>query len=252
MLCGKRYEVMLFFWGAAIAQTELLFKGKRDSENDQPTTEHLKGMTRLIAKSPFVTIPAAYISLVLMFYPPPALNQGNYATRFVVVRLLDKFIPSTYPEKDKLYDGLGVAILVVGLVFSSPRSIGRRILTNQRVQRLGKMFFGTILVQSMVLNGGGYLVPHVFWAWLDSVVKSDPNTTGFVRYVSATRKRQQTAGLVVGCLLNVPAAVFLGELFVKTVVRWCMVAVLLIESVVCRPENTERPTARHKMVVKEM
>jgi len=254
MLCGKRYEVMLFFWGAAIAQGELLLL-QPDPQNEHAVTRRLRRITRLVATSSIIAIPAAYITLVLMFYPPPQLDQPAYTARFLVIRLLEKVTPSTYPEKDKLYDGLGVAILIIGLVLSSPTSIGRRILTHPYVQRLGQMFFGTILVQSIILNGGGYLVPHVFWAWLDSAAAPDANNTGLVSVILATKERQKTAGLIVGCLVNVPAAVYLGHVFVKTVVKWCTILVLLIEALICNPEDIDhdrRPAGRSKVTSKEM
>lgn len=255
MLCGRRYEVMLFFWGAAIAQGELLLEESPKTPNEHAIPGRLRRITRQIAMSPIIAIPAAYISLVLLFYPPPQLDQRAYTARFLVIRLLERVTPSTYPEKDKLYDGLGVTILIIGLVLSSPTSIGRRILTHPYVQRLGQMFFGTILVQSIILNGGGYLIPHVFWAWLDSAAAPSSMTTGLVKFILATEERQKTAGLVVGCLLNVPTAVYLGHVFVKTVVKRCMMLVLLIEALVCNPEDIDqdgRLAAETKVASKEM
>lgn len=223
MIAGKRYEVMLFLWGAAMAQGELILKTVAPS-----STHKVSNMTFLVKNIAWSA--ALYTSVVLMFYPPPILDQQSYAGNHAVVRLLDVLTPATYPDKDKLYDGLGVVLLLICIMVSSPESYTRRAFTNKYAQYFGHMFFGTILVQGIVLNAGGYLVPHFFWGWFSDYQQRSPD--GWLAIMLDSPKSQTIAGLGVGELVNVPVAVLLGDLFMRIVVKRCMIVMFLVEDVV--------------------
>jgi len=218
---NDRYEIVLYFWGACLAQWDII-RAHRAPPSLPQTTNPVKEFDELPAVPDSESHPLplssrffssiiktylwklAYGSLFFLSLWLFTAPTGGYTTAFGY-QTLSYLIPSFWTRKEKFLPALGGILLMFLLSHCSPSSLAHRLLTNGTVQYLGKISFSLYLMHGPWLHLYGYYVPILVWKLVDR-----EKVTGYV------------IGLIVGWAVNLAVSLCLADVFCREIDARCV------------------------------
>ena len=252
----ERWEIMIYLWGASIAQLEILIKqqahrskptellpssisapppyansatsGKDvhlaaislpDQHPTSPETSHKHYATLQPLTYNLIWLLSFVFALSLMTYPLDGNTPGPEHPYF---RFLNRLVPAFWPRPERIICGGGVVIFTICMLQASPSSLAHRTMTNNFAQYLGRNFFGMILVQINILSAGVYMVPQLVW-----------------NVIGGSTPTQHCFGLLTGVLASITLSLWGADVFTREVDSRCVMLVKWIESACFLPENKE-------------
>lgn len=172
-LYSDRYEIMLYLWGASLAQWDVIRGSNVEKQSPLPvdadkrfnglhptSTENQTWTLTTQARSHLSQVLrgiAFLFSLWLLTSP-----TTGYKTAYGY-KTLSHLIPPFWTRKEKFIPALGSALLLWLLSHSSATSFSQKALTSHTIQYIGKISFSLYLMHGPILHIYGYLVP--IWVW---------------------------------------------------------------------------------------
>jgi len=221
-----RWEGPPFFFGAAIAQWDIMRQGEGYLPQRQPqVSSPEKGMAGRTHESQRSLRPQFIwrvcrwlmyaLALYLMTFPVTGCKKP--APGYI---WMNNLIPSWAKRKEKFPKSIGAILLILLLTTtsdpasSSQPSLWHRVLTSRVALYFGRIMFGLYLVHGPLLHAFGYGIPH--WVW--GVIGKDSSFTYGV-------------GFTVGWAISLLVSVFVGDLFTRVVDARCARLIKLLEKI---------------------
>ncbi|KAI1380668.1 acyltransferase [Hypoxylon crocopeplum] len=195
-LRNDRWEVVLFLWGMAIAELDLI----RNAH--EPTTSHSSPAPLLpLEKTPAVaperrktcnflwillSIPALYL-----MSEPDAGTAGNPGWKY-----LGTFIPEWFSDKYRYYQMIG-SVMFVFCVARSPS--WQRVFNSAPVQYFGRISYALYLMHGPVMHTIGFMVERRAW----DLVGTDGCAYNW--------------GFVLASVVNIPLVIWAADVFWRAV-----------------------------------
>lgn len=202
--CG-RYEVMLYFAGACLAQLELMWQERKrrlqaDSGSAPPIGAQSPTFSRdLILQGVGLPIAAFLIS---------GRSPGTYAYD-ILVPAIKLYYNDTFPRT--ICCAAGILIFAGCMLLSSPDSTLHRLLNSKLIQYICRRAFGMVLLQTIVLYSGVLAVPHLVW----NVIGGEPESPADR---DSKEKLLRLIGISAGVIANLVSLLWLSDIFTKTVI----------------------------------
>ncbi|KAI2606457.1 acyltransferase [Hypoxylon fragiforme] len=199
VLRSDRWEMVLFLWGMAIAELDLIRGAHEPSPSQQPSPPPATLLpldstpsTTPERRSPcnflwtLLTIPALY----LMSEPdagPAGVPGWDY---------LGTLIPEWFSDKYRYYQMIGSIIFV----FCTARSISwQRAFNSAPVQYFGRISYALYLMHGPVLHTVGFLVEKRVLDW------------------TGTEGNRYTWGFILASVINIPLVIWAADIFWRAV-----------------------------------
>ncbi|KAJ9491165.1 hypothetical protein VN97_g2098 [Penicillium thymicola] len=192
-----RWEIVLFLFGMLMAEVDLINGtwelSARPAVGDDKTTIRLSLGSKITIR---VSRRGLWISLfVIGLYFGSCPNIGFKWTPFY--SWLWHITPETYPEPHRFAQTVG-AVLIVFSINHSPDI--QKLFTNSFSQYLGKISFAFYVVHGPVLHCLGYSIMPNIW-----------------RLTGKETNFQYCLGFLIGWLICLPVAIWLGDVFWRAV-----------------------------------
>ena len=223
LLCyySDRWEVVLYLWGACLAQWDIIRESKVVNETPAlvdlektldgvPVSADAPGLlsyrtanfnsVKIRRRAKDATY-AAFFVLALWLLSSPTVG---FATAYGY-ETFSYIVPSFWSRKEKFLPSLGAALLLWLLSRSSPKSIGHRLLTSHFVQYLGRISFSLYLMHGLLLHLYGYMVP--IWVW---------------NVVDRNSMLGWCVGIFVGWAANLTVALWAADIFCREIDMRCV------------------------------
>ncbi len=237
----ERWEIMIYLWGASVAQLEILIKQRSQptellpSSTSPPPPYAASAESKEVRRTPssfleqrpklqrvtynMIWLLSFIFAMSLMTYP---LDGNVPGPEHPYYRFLNCLVPAFWPRPERIICGGGVVLFVMCMLKASPSSLAHRAMTNTFAQYLGRNFFGMVLVQINVLCAGVYMLPHLTWSVIGGAT---PALHWF--------------GMLVGVFANVTLSLWGADVFTREVDSRCTMLAKWIESVCFVPENND-------------
>ncbi|KAK5100679.1 hypothetical protein LTR24_000825 [Lithohypha guttulata] len=208
----QHWEIWVYLLGAIVAQIDQILNEREAARKALPmaaATEHtadpekdhdtssmssttpgvIEGFQSFfhVGLTSSIHLPTAYRALritgfLIAFYFLSYPIHGSRDDHCPGYETLNLFIPEWMERKDKFYANWGTFLLLLLIVRSdAKRSRWRQMTSHWLTQYLGKISFAFYLVQAIIQQSFGYLIPHHIW-WSFGVEGID---TSGVAWISA-------------------------------------------------------------------